>query len=144
MVGGLLPPKPPGARYAPVELVSADNPRPRNNQVIENFIDGDAVRVLLGTTLVGEGVDLPTTDALVYARGERAEVGLVQAAYRVCTAVHGKHKAVIVDFADRHHKKLLEHSQERLRIYFEEPIFSVRVLQSSAEFLTWLREWDAC
>jgi hypothetical protein len=86
-------------------------------------------------------VDLPTTDALVYAKGEKAEVGLVQNAYRVATAFEGKDAAIIVDFADRHHSKLLKHTMERLRIYYEEPSFDVSVLQDPNEFPQWLKKF---
>jgi hypothetical protein len=75
----------------------------------------------------------------VYARGEKAEVSLTQNAYRVCTAVPGKKEAIIVDFADRHNKKLMGHSLERLGIYYSESIFSVQVLQHPNEFGVWLR-----
>jgi len=84
-------------------------------------------------------VELPSADALVYARGEKAEVTLTQNAYRVCTATPGKKQAIIVDFADRHNKKLMNHSLERLGIYYAEPTFSVDVLQHPNEFGGWLQ-----
>ena len=95
--------------------------------------------MLIGTSLLGEGVDLPAADALVYARGESAEVSLIQNAYRVGTAVTGKGSAIIVDFADRHHRKLMLHSHERMNTYLDEPTFSVEVLQSSQQFGDWAR-----
>jgi hypothetical protein len=79
-------------------------------------------------------------DALVYARGEKAEVSLVQNAYRVGTAQGDKRESLIVDFADRHHRGLLKHSQERLRVYCDEPTFTVEVLQDPAEFGPWVQK----
>ena len=121
-----------------VEFISTDTPRRIQPKILKAFLETQEVRVLLGTTLLGEGVDLPTVDALVYVRGEKAEVSLTQAAYRTCTAVEGKERAIIVDFADRHNRKLLEHSQERLEVYFKEPIFDVDILEDVGQFNHWL------
>ena len=105
---------------------------------MDSFETSDEVKVLIGTSILGEGVDIPTADALVYAKGEKAEVTLVQNSYRTCTAVEGKKNAIIVDFGDRHHRRLLQHSQERLKVYFDEPTFSVSVLQDPRQFPEWL------
>lgn len=134
-----IPPAPDGAQFAAVEFVSTDTPRPVLGQILESFLTHQEVRVLIGTSLLGEGVDLPTADALVYAKGEKAEVTLVQNAYRVGTAIEGKREAVIVDFADRHNKKLLAHAQERGRVYHEQQTFQVEVLDDPCKFEGWLR-----
>lgn len=128
----------PQANYAPVEFISTDTPRPRQQKIIDEFLENGTVKILIGTSLLGEGVDLPTADALVYARGEKAEVSLTQNAYRVSTALPGKDRALIVDFADRHNAKLLRHSQQRLEIYFAEPTFRVAVLDDAMQMPAWL------
>lgn len=126
------------AQFNATEFVSTDVDRRIQGQILESFEQGQEVKILIGTSLLGEGVDLPTTDALVYARGESAEVTLTQAIYRVSTAVPGKTHAVVVDFGDRHHRHLLRHSKERLKVYFEEPTFEVKVLNEVGEFPLWL------
>jgi superfamily II DNA or RNA helicase len=136
-IGPLIKKAPTGAQFKAVEFVSTDTERSTLNKILDSFINHQEVRVLIGTSLLGEGVDLPGADALVYARGEKAEVSLTQNAYRVCTAAEGKGAAVIVDFADRHHPKLLAHSQERLAVYYDEPIFSCEVLADPADFPGW-------
>jgi superfamily II DNA or RNA helicase len=118
--------------------VNADTNRKRLGRILESFEQGQEVKILIGTSLLGEGVDLPTTDALVYAKGEKAEVTLTQNMFRVATAVSGKKNAILVDFSDRHNKHLLRHSEERLRVYYEESIFSVTVLQDTKSFEKWL------
>jgi superfamily II DNA or RNA helicase len=135
LISGLLPQG--AGRFHEVEYVSTEVPRPRQKEVVEAFVEGP-VGVLIGTSLLGEGVDLPSADALVYAKGERAEVTLIQNAYRVSTAAGGKRYAVIVDFADRHHRKLLEHSVERLAVYYREPTFSTEILDDPADLTRWL------
>lgn len=136
----LVPQAPERARFKSVELLTSETPRPIQKEILESFTAGQEVKVLIGTSLVGEGVDLPNTDALVYARGEKAEVTLTQNAFRVCTSAPGKAAAIIVDFADRQHRKLLEHAKQRLAIYHSEPIFKVEVLQDPNDFPAWLKK----
>lgn len=132
-IGQDLPPKRQGAQFHPVEFVHAQRPQPIIRQVLESFQQGQGVGILIGTSLIGEGIDLPEADALVYARGEHAAVTLRQFAYRVATATPGKTLSVLVDFADRHHRKLMEHSQDRLRLYFEESTFRVDIAESEED-----------
>lgn len=137
---GLLPDKADGAQFDKAEFVSTDSTRKNIDKILDSFNTlADEILVLVGTSLVGEGVDLPVADALVYAKGESAEVGLLQAAYRVCTAIHGKPRATLVDFADRHSAKLMRHSHERLRAYYQEPLFKVQVLDGMADFIAYLK-----
>ncbi len=133
-----LPAAPQAAEFAAAEFVSTACRRDRQGRILKSFVAGEEVKILIGTSILGEGVDLPAVDALVYAKGEKAEVSLTQAIYRVCTAIEGKREAVLVDFADRHHRKLLAHAQERLRIYYEEPIFRVEVVKDTQAFVAWL------
>ena len=134
-----LPLAPKGAEFGSVEFLSTDRPRDVQVRVIESFLANQEVKILLGTSLLGEGVDLPNVDALVYARGEKAEVTLTQNAYRVCTAIPGKTDAVIVDFADRHHRHLLAHSMERLDCYYAESTFTVSIVTDADALPGWLQ-----
>jgi superfamily II DNA or RNA helicase len=138
IIEGMLPPSGMNTRFDSVEFLSTDRDRNIQEKVIDSFLDGEEVKILIGTSILGEGVDLPTADALVYARGEKAEVTLTQNMYRVGTAIEGKDHAVVVDFADRHHRKLLEHSMERARVYYNEPTFSVQMLNNLNDFPKWL------
>lgn len=140
MIKAFIRPPPAGCQFQSVEFISTDTDRRIQGQIIDSFLEGQEVKVLIGTSLLGEGVDLPSADALVYARGEKAEVTLTQNAYRVCTATPGKKVAVIVDFADRHNKKLMTHSMERLGVYYREPTFGVTVLNDPNEFGGWLKD----
>jgi len=91
--------------------------------------DGDGVRkavaqldrgeltCVIGSPVVGEGLDIPSADALIYAKGMKAKVTHTQDAFRVLTGGSGKRDAVIVDFVDRHNVKLIDHAVERMRNY---------------------------
>ena len=139
-IQSFIPPKKRGAEFDPVEFVSTDKDRKVQGRILKAFLESEEVQILIGTSLLGEGTDLPNCDALVYAKGEKAEVTLTQNAYRVCTAVDGKKDAIIVDFADRHYKKLMDHSLERLAVYHDIPTFHVTALQSMEDFVGWLKK----
>ncbi len=140
LIRAQLPDKIRGAQFDPVEFVSTDRRRDMQQRILKAYNESDEVRVLIGTSLVGEGVDLPPADALVYARGEKAEVALTQNAYRVCTAWGGKKDAIIVDFADRHNKYLMRHSKQRLSTFHGDPVFTVEVLSSAKYFGEWVKQ----
>ncbi len=140
MIRSQLPDKLRGSQFDPVEFLSTDRRRDMQQRILKAYNESDEVRVLIGTSLLGEGVDLPPADALVYARGEKAEVTLTQNVYRVCTAYGGKKDAIIVDFADRHNKYLMSHSKQRLATFHGDPVFSVEVLESAKYFGAWAKE----
>lgn len=139
MIQPAVQPTPRNAEFDSVEFCSTNMTKPKIERAIKSFLESNEVKIIIGTSLLGEGVDLPSADALVYARGEQAEVTLVQNAYRVATAIPGKTHALVVEFADRHHKKLLEHSQERLRVYFDDPLFSVEILDDPNQLPAWMQ-----
>jgi superfamily II DNA or RNA helicase len=133
-----LPPAPMGAAFKAVEFISTDRKQDLRSEILKNFVNGGEVKVLIGTSCIGEGIDMPPADALVWARGEKAPVTLVQGWFRVCTADGHKTNSIVVDFADRHHKKLMEHSAERLKLAMAEPIFDVQILPSPDDFARWV------
>jgi len=131
-------PTPAGRQFRAVEFVSTDRPEAVCQDVIDCFVQTDSIKILIGTSMVGEGTDLPDTDACVYCPGQKAEVPLVQAAYRVCTAMAGKTRSIFVDFADRHHRTLMDHSLARLGVLWQEATFNVEVLETAAFFAEWV------
>jgi superfamily II DNA or RNA helicase len=82
-------------------------------------LDSGKLRCLIGSPVVGEGLDCPSASGLVYAKGNQAKVTHVQDVFRVMTGHPGKADAKIIDFADRHNEGLIEHSVERMRHYHE-------------------------
>lgn len=133
----LLPSKGPGVEFDRVEFVSTDRPKPIIQKIYSSFTSHEEVQVLIGTSMVGEGIDLPPADALIYAAGGKAAVSYVQALYRVCTAHPGKQYGVVVDFIDKQHKKLLEHSRERWRVASSDPVFQMGMISGLNDFPGW-------
>lgn len=80
-------------------------------------LDRGDIRVLIGSPVVGEGLDCPSADALIYGKGYKARVTHTQDTFRVLTADGQKKDALIIDFADRHNRSLEDHSVERSRNY---------------------------
>jgi superfamily II DNA or RNA helicase len=80
---------------------------------IAAFNDGK-YDVLVGTSVIGEGVDLPRAAALVFAGGGAATVQMMQSYYRPLTAQPGKTVGLIYDFQDDHNRTLNRHSAERI------------------------------
>lgn len=104
-----------------------------NSQVapaLEALAAGTA-RAVCGTNVIGEGVDIPSADALVYAAGGRSKVRVVQDFYRVLTGgVAGKTHGIVVDCADNHNDHLVEAAARRLALYRR--CFEALVVDSSA------------
>jgi superfamily II DNA or RNA helicase len=80
---------------------------------IEEFRQG-SIPVLIGTTVIGEGVDLPNAGALVYASAGGSGVQQMQSYFRPLTAAPGKAVGLIYDFMDNHHATLSRWSRDRM------------------------------
>ena len=88
----------------------------RRQKVLKDFEAG-RVRVLV-STLLGEGVDIPSIDAIVMAHGMKTTIGTIQKVGRALRVRSDKESAVIVDFADKG-KYLAEWFESRIRAYRE-------------------------
>lgn len=86
------------------------------------------VSAVIGTSVIGEGRDVPAADALVYFAGGKSEVKHTQDYYRVLTASPGKTHGLVIDAADTHSDVLLSHAAERLQHYREERCFTSAVM----------------
>lgn len=82
------------------------------SRVVKEFADGQHP-CLVGTTVIGEGVDIPRASALVFASGGRPGVGQIQSYFRPLTASPGKHEGLIYDFFDVTHTTLRRHAAQR-------------------------------
>lgn len=81
--------------------------------------------VLIATTILDEGVDVPEFDTLILAGGGRSELSVLQRMGRVLRAREGK-VARVYDFMDTTHRYLASHSLERVRVYREQGMRVVR------------------
>lgn len=88
------------------------------SRAIADFNDG-VTNVLVGTQVIGEGVDVPRAAALIYAAGGNEGVQQMQSYYRPLTAFPGKKIGLIYDFQDSQHGMLNAHARSRQRITAE-------------------------
>ncbi len=80
---------------------------------VKKFLGGDFL-CLIGTSVIGEGVDLPNCGALIYAGGQGDSVHLMQSYFRPFTAYPGKDYGRVYDFKDLHHPTLQRHANDRV------------------------------
>lgn len=85
-------------------------------QMMDDFRNGELM-CLIGTSVIGEGVDLPCAQNLIMAGGGKARSQVIQNIGRVLRIMDGKEKATVYDFTDRDGGFLEEHSEERSLIY---------------------------
>lgn len=96
-----------------VFVCGADNKTFRD-QAISDFATGRTK--VLCSTLLGEGVNIPSITAIVMAGGKKSEVGCIQKIGRALRTMPGKDSAVVVDFKDKG-AYLSDHWQERYGTY---------------------------
>jgi len=83
-------------------------------RMLEDFRKGK-IKCLIGTSVIGEGVDLPNANVLVMAGGGKARSQIMQNIGRVLRP--GKAEATIYDFTDVGSNFLSEHALLRQEIY---------------------------
>ena len=82
---------------------------------IEKFASSDR-SVLIGTTIMQTGIDIPEITHLVNARGLRSEIATLQAMGRALRIHKSKKRVYIYDFFDRA-PYLEKHAKERIKSY---------------------------
>jgi superfamily II DNA or RNA helicase len=82
------------------------------DEAISEFRDGKFF-VLIGTSVIGEGVDIPNAKALIYATGGGYTVGMMQSYFRPLTYQEDKPEGLIYDFYDNQNRTLKNHSERR-------------------------------
>ncbi|MFW8953587.1 DEAD/DEAH box helicase, partial [Klebsiella sp. R2] len=93
------------------------------------------IDVLIGSTILDVGVDVPSVGAVIIAGGGKAEVELRQRAGRGLRKKKGKaNVCFIADFLDMSNKHLMSHSYERKHIITTTPGFAEGVLDIDGKF----------
>jgi superfamily II DNA or RNA helicase len=94
-----------------------------------------ATQVLIGSTILDVGVDVPAVGMVILAGGGKAEVGTRQ---RIGRGLRAKQSApnvcFVVDFADDANRTLMEHALTRRTILTTTPGFCENILPEGADF----------
>jgi len=83
-------------------------------------LEDGSLAALIATTIFDEGIDIPELRKLIFASGGKSAVKMVQRPGRGSRLADGKEETVIIDFNDKHDKKLNEHFKEREQVYEEQ------------------------
>jgi len=93
--------------------------------------------VLIASTILDEGVDVPTIDALILAGSRKSRIKTMQ---RLGRGLRGD-KLIAVEFANYTHDHLLRHSLQRYEDYKKEECFPLYQSQPDAKLIA--RLWNA-
>jgi superfamily II DNA or RNA helicase len=85
----------------------------------------DKLDVVIATNIFDEGVDVEDIGAVILAGGTKSAPALFQRSGRAMRKKEGGNTCIIVDFVDRQHHKLLEHSERRYALVKSEPGFTI-------------------
>lgn len=95
------------------------NTKDRDRKKIMEDYRAGKIKCLIGTSVIGEGVDLPIANVLIMAGGGKAKSQIMQNIGRVLRLYPGKDGAIVYDFTDDDTRWLAEHSILREEIYNE-------------------------
>jgi superfamily II DNA or RNA helicase len=102
--------------------------------VLQRLKDGK-IDILIGTTILDVGVDVPALGMLINAGGGKAEVGLRQRVGRVLRAKKkGPNISFVVEFADSNNSHLSDHARQRRAIIDSTPGFAENILGDNEDF----------
>ena len=98
------------------DYINGDNKKEEIYEAIERFNDKDS-RILIGSKVIGEGIDIRSTDHLINAQGGKSEISLVQACGRAIRLYPNKRIATVHDFNFTNTNYLQKHYNLRINIY---------------------------
>lgn len=110
------------------ELLVGNNDQEERKQAINRLKEGE-IKVLLGSTILDVGVDVPAVGMIIIASGGKAEVATRQ---RIGRGLRAKKNApnicYIVDFDDPHNKYTKRHAIQRFNIIKSTPGFQDNIV----------------
>jgi len=115
-------------------FIDGDNDQAERKQALSQLATG-AIDVLIGSTILDVGVDVPAVGMVILGGGGKAEVALRQ---RIGRGLRAKKKgpncAFILDFQDDFNTYLKSHAQQRRQIVTDTEGFGENVLPDEADF----------
>jgi superfamily II DNA or RNA helicase len=99
-------------------------------QALSDFEQG-VNQVLIATSILDEGVDIPSIDVLILCGGGKSSIKSMQ---RLGRGIRfgGTGKLIVLDVADFQHRYLLDHSLQRLSDYKDEDCFTIKQIKLAA------------
>jgi superfamily II DNA or RNA helicase len=97
-----------------------------NYKIIKEF-NNDKFKILIGSSILDEGITFPSIDILILAAGGKSQRQLAQRIGRGLDPVN--EKVVVFDFMDNFHRVFKKHSNMRRR-YIEKQGFDVKIIDN--------------
>jgi superfamily II DNA or RNA helicase len=117
-----------------VAFIDGDNDQAERKKALQGLASGQ-INVLIGSTILDVGVDVPAVGMVILAGGGKAEVALRQRIGRGLRAKKsGPNVALILDLFDGHNRYLKEHSLQRLSIINGTEGFAENILPDGKDF----------
>lgn len=110
-----------------VEFLSGMDNAEKRKAVFQSVKDG-FTKILIGSTIADEGLDLPCLDCLILAGSGKSSTRAFQRIGRVLRLHPNKKNAIVFDFIDQT-KTFYNHAMYRKALYETEPLWNVNILQ---------------
>jgi len=106
--------------------ISGDDDKETIDEALEAF-NKKEIRILIGSTVIGEGIDITSSDHLIMAQGGKSEIAIVQATGRLVRLYEGKLKGILHDFRFVDTKYMEKHLKARKSIY--KRVFAAKIIE---------------
>lgn len=110
-------------------FLNGNNDSKLNKQVIQDFNAGK-INCIIGTSIIGEGVDTVRAQCGIMAGGGKARSDIIQKIGRLLRPHPDKKFALVVDFVHHNTNFLSKHSKDREKVYKS---YGTSVVHSSSE-----------
>lgn len=115
-------------------FIDGDNDQAERKEALTKLANRE-IDVLIGSTILDVGVDVPAVGMVILAGGGKAEVALRQRIGRGLRAKKsGPNIALIVDFMDEHNNYLKAHAMQRRQIIKDTEGFAENVIPDREDF----------
>lgn len=115
----------PGAVY-----LKGEDPLNKRMEIINKFNNGE-IPVLIGSSILNEGISISNMKILIMASGGKAVTATIQKIGRVLRITKEKRQGVFYDFIDAGNKYLFKHSKQRLSLYKKEGYDDISILDAN-------------
>ena len=109
-------------------------------EVLKELNNGDR-KIVICTTIFGEGIDVPNLDVLINAKAGASSVDAFQLIGRILRHPPGKDRAYLLDIYDSGCKYLGSHSKARKKIYETEPNYTIRDVKAVSKVVLDDKKW---
>lgn len=115
----------PGAVY-----LKGEDSLNKRMEIINKFNNGE-IPVLIGSSILNEGISISNMKVLIMASGGKAMTQTIQKIGRVLRITKEKRQGVFYDFIDAGNKYLFKHSKQRLSLYKKEGYDDISILDAN-------------